>query len=367
MLRPWKFARFVSMGGLTLLVACLAIGRAVCGDEPRIEMKPFGSLPDGGESPLYVLHNGDQLEVLVMPFGATIVSVRTPDRDGHWADVTLRLPTFDDYWTKRTVLGTIIGRYANRIAGGAFTIDGEEYRLAKNSGPNHIHGGREGFHRKLWHAAEIREAGRTGVRLTYTSGDGEEGYPGTLKAEVVYAVTSKNELVMEYRATTDKPTHVNLTNHAYWNLSGEPDRTVLDHELTLWADAYLATDSALIPSGEMVSVERTALDFRQPVRIGARIDDLKIGYDHCFVIRKEPGQRLALAARLKDPASGRAMEVRTTQPGVQVYSDGARRKAVCLETQHYPDSPNRPSFPSTLLRPGDTYHHTTIHRFFIER
>lgn len=366
MTRHWRITPFALFGLLTVVVACFTAIRSVSADDPRIEVKPFGRLPNGAVSPLYVIHNGDQVEVLVTPFGATIVTVRTPDRDGRWADVTLRLPTFDDYWAKRTVLGTVIGRYANRIAGGTFTIDGEEYRLAKNSGTNHIHGGREGFHRKLWHAAELREPGRTGVRLTYTSPDGEEGYPGTLKAEVVYAVTPKNELVMEYRATTDKPTHVNLTNHAYWNLSGEPDRSILDHELTLWADAYLPTDAALIPTGDPVSVEGTALDFRKPARIGSRIDELKIGYDHCFVLRKKPG-RLAVAAVLKDPASGRAMEVSTTQPGVQVYSDGARRKAVCLETQHYPDAPNRPDFPSTLLRPGETYHHATIHRFFTEK
>jgi len=367
MLRPREFARFVSLTIWTLFVACLATSRPVSADGPRIEIKPFGRLPNGAESPLYVIHNGAQLELLVMPFGATIVTVRTPDRDGRWADVTLRLPTFDDYWEKRTVLGTVIGRYANRIAGACFTIDGEEYRLAKNSGPNHIHGGREGFHRKPWHVAEVREPERTGVRLSYTSADGEEGYPGTLKVDVVYAVTPKNELIMEYRATTDKATHLNLTNHAYWNLSGEPNQSVLDHELTLWADEYLPTDSALIPTGDPVSVEGTPLDFRRPARIGARIDDLKNGYDHCFVLRKEPGQRLALAARLKDPSSGRAMEVFTTQPGMQVYSDGARRKAVCLETQHYPDSPNQPRFPSTLLRPGETYHHTTIHRFYVEK
>lgn len=365
MMRRRMIARCVLCGLLTAVV-CVAVSRAF-GDEPRIELRPFGRLPDGGQSPLYVIHNGAQLELLVTPFGATIVTVRTPDRDGRWADVTLRLPAFEDYWEKRTVLGTVIGRYANRIAGGAFTIDGEEYRLAKNSGPNHIHGGREGFHRKLWHAAEYRQPNRTGVRLSYTSRDGEEGYPGALKVEVVYAVTPNNELIMEYRATTDKPTHVNLTNHAYWNLSGEPDQTVLNHELTLWADSYLPTDAALIPTGDPVPVEGTPLDFRAPARIGARIDELKAGYDHCFVIRQKPGQRLALAARLKDPGSGRVMEVSTTQPGVQVYSDGARRKAVCLETQHYPDSPNQPKFPSTLLRPGETYHHTTIHRFFVEQ
>ena len=333
--------------------------------ELSIDSKPFGRMPDGAEVRLYTLANGDGLRVQVMPFGATVVAVETPDRAGKWANITLRQETFGDYLSKPTVLGTVIGRYANRIGGAKFTIDGVECSVAKNAGPHHIHGGKLGFHRVLWKADEIKEPERVGVRMTYVSRDGEEGFPGTLKATVTYAVTKENELVMDYAATTDKPTHVNLTNHAYWNLTGVPDEKVLDHEVTIEADSYLAADAALIPSGELVPVKETPFDFNRPTTIGARIDESKIGYDHCYVLRKPSGQRMAQAALVVEPKSGRTMLVSTSQPGVQLYTDGRARRALCLETQHYPDSPNKPSFPTTLLRPGETYRETTVHRFAV--
>jgi aldose 1-epimerase len=328
-----------------------------------IDSAPFGKMPDGTEVRLYTLTNVNGLRVQVMPFGATIVSVQTPDRDGKLADITLRMDTFDDYLTKRTVLGTVVGRFANRIGGAAFTIDGVEYPLTRNAGKHHIHGGRDGFHRVLWQAVEVKQPDRVGVKMTYTSRDGEEGFPGALEATVVYSLTSADELVMHYEATTDKPTHVNLTNHAYWNLSAGKAENVLGHELTIHASAYLPADDALIPTGDSVPVKDTPLDFTAPKTIGARIDQLKNGYDHCYALDTEAGKAMPLAARVVEPISGRVMEVSTTQPGVQLYTDGRARRALCLETQHYPDAPNRPSFPSTLLRPGETYRQTTIHKF----
>jgi aldose 1-epimerase len=340
----------------------------------------FGQMPDGSPIDLYTLTNASGMRVAVMNFGATLTSVCVPDRDGQLDNVTLYLDTADDYLRGHPLFGSVVGRYANRIAGAGFTLDGERYELTPNAGANHIHGGREGFQRLLWEAEPVKREKAVGVRLTHTGPDGHEGYPGNLQVTVLYEVTDDNQLRMEYRAVTDKPTHVNLTNHAYWNLRGALSGDILDHVLTLNADAYLPTDDQKIPTGEIRPVEGTVMDFRQPCRIGQRIEQVEgKNYDHCYVLNKLADERLSLAARAVDPASGRVMEVFTTQPGVQLFtasflSDRLRTSrgaygpyhGFCLETQHYPDSPNQAHFPSTVLRPGQTYHELTIHQFSVE-
>jgi aldose 1-epimerase len=278
-----------------------------------------------------------------------------------------------------------VGRYANRIANARFPLDGKEVSVTRNAGKHHIHGGNKGFDKVVWKAVEVRGPGHVGVKLNYTAKDGEEGFPGKLNCEILYQLNDKNEWRMEYSATTDKPTVVNLSNHAYWNLAGAYSGDVLGHELTVNADRYLLADDALIPTGQFAVVEGTPVDFRQPRRVGERIGQITEkqfggGYDHCLVLRRsEPGS-LVFAARLKDPVSGRTMEVWTTEPGVQIFSanfgPGAfegpggysypRHLGLCLETQHYPDSPNKPQFPDTTLRPGQIFKSTTIHKFSVE-
>ncbi len=339
-----------------------------------VESRPAGKLPDGTLIDLYTLDNGQGLQVKVLTYGATITAVSFPDRQGNSTNLTLHLDSLEDYLQGHPLFGSVVGRFANRIAGAAFEIDGAKYAITANAGQNHIHGGRSGFQKLAWHAEPLREASRVGVVLKHTSPDGHEGYPGELSVKVVYAVTSSNELVMQYMAETTKPTHVNLTNHAYWNLAGRGD--VLDHLLMIRADRFLVPGPQKIPTGEIVSVAGTPMDFRQPMTIGSRIKQVEDqNYDHCYVLNVGNGQ-LELAARVVEPTSGRVMEVLTTQPGVQLYtakglsdryqSDGVSYgpyHGFCLETQHYPDAPNKPEFPSTLLRPGETYHQKTVHRF----
>ena len=321
----------------------------------------------------------------VMTYGAVICSMEAPDRNGVAANVTLNRETFAEYEKKSPCFGALIGRYANRIAKGKVTIDGRTYPLPINSGENHIHGGVRGFDKRVWKAESMRDQDSVGLRLSYTSKDGEEGYPGTLNCTVVYSLNRRNEWAMDYTATTDKATVVNLSNHAYWNLAGAQSGTVLDHVLTVNADKYLPADAGLIPTGEMLPVEGTPLDFRSPHAIGERISQIREpqfggGYDHCLVVnRARPGE-LVFCARLEDPKSGRTMEVLTTEPGVQLFSanfpDGAFEgpkgyaypchAGFCLETEHFPDSPNHPGFPSTILRPGETYHARTVLRFGVK-
>jgi aldose 1-epimerase len=274
----------------------------------------------------------------------------------------------------------VAGRYANRIAGAKFTLGGREYPLVANVGDNHLHGGKKGFDKYVWQAHEVHGDGFAGVQLTHISPDGDQGYPGTLTATVTYTLNHNNELKMEYVARTDKPTPLNLTNHAYWNLAGAGSGDVLGHLMMLNADYYLPTGEGLIPTGEIKSLKGTPMDFTQPKTIGSRIDQVPLGYDHCYVINKREEAEVALAARVVEPASGRVMEVYTSQPGVQFYTANnlsdkfkaggkpyGKYHGFCLETQHFPDSPNRPYFPSTILRPGETFHQVTIHRFAVEK
>jgi aldose 1-epimerase len=345
-----------------------------------VERRPFGRTEAGTPVELFVLTNAGGMQVEVIGFGATITALRVPDRDGRMADVVLGYDRLEGYDRRHPYFGSLVGRYANRIAGGTFTLDGRAYTLAKNNGPNHLHGGLVGFDQIVWDAEPL--AGAVGVRFTRTSPDGEEGYPGNLAVRVTYTLSDASELSVDYEATTDKPTPVNLTQHSYFNLAGHDSGPILDHELVIHADRYTPVDEGLIPTGELAPVEGTPFDFRTATAVGARIDQPHeqlqrgAGYDHNFVLRRT-GDGLQPAARLVERRSGRVLDVATTEPGLQFYAgnflDGsdrgkggvayARRSGLCLETQHFPDSPNQPSFPSTILRPGETYRSRTVFRF----
>jgi len=342
-------------------------------------MPSFGRLADGTDIGLFTL-NARGLEVRAIPYGAIIVSIRVPDRRGDLADVVLGFDDLQGYLERSRYFGAVVGRYGNRIANGRFSLDGRTYQLATNNGPNHLHGGVRGFDKVVWRAQADRPEGGTRVVFSYTSRDGEEAYPGTLNARVTYEVNERNELSVEYEATTDAPTPVNLTQHTYFNLAGEGRGDILGHVLALDADQFLPVDETMIPTGELAGVAGTPFDFRRPTPIGARINDaheqLKrgTGYDHSFVVQGAPGLRRA--AHVVEPASGRTLEIVTTEPGVQFYSGNhlsgqagkaghtyAARSGFCLETQHYPDSPNHAHFPSTILRPGATYRSKTVFIF----
>lgn len=322
-------------------------------------------MPDGAAVKLFTLRNAKGMSAKVMTYGAIITELQVPDRSGIMTNVVLGAATLEEYLKGFPGSAAVIGRVANRIAKARFILDGVEYKLAANSGPNHIHGGRKGFAQVVWQAKAL-PAGRreAAVQFTNLSKDGEEGYPGNLTVKVTYTLTDDNELRIDYEAATDKATPVNLTNHAYFNLAGSGN--VLDHELWLAADRYTPADDQLIPTGEIAGVKATPLDFTTSTRIGARIEQLKPklnGYDHNFVLHGD-GKSLVLAARVNDPKSGRTMEVRTTEPGVQLYTGNhLKHGGLCLETQHYPDSVNRPNFPSTILRPGQTFRNTTAFAF----
>ena len=342
---------------------------------------PFGVLPSGEAVEVYTLGNAKSVEVRAMTYGAAIVSVRVPNRAGRVDDVVLGFDDLDDYVTKARFFGTVVGRYGNRIGRGRFSLDGSTIQLATNNGPNHLHGGVKGFDTVVWKAAPFERDGSVGVTFTYLSADGEEGYPGALEASVAYTLTPRNELILDYTARTNRATPINLTNHSYFNLAGRGHGDILQHQLRLYAGRYTPTDATQIPTGEIAPVAGTPFDFRTPSAIGARIDagDEQLrrgnGYDHNFVIDgfdRSKGPVLHPAARVVDPGSGRTLDVATTEPGVQFYSgnnlDQTRngfgpRTAFCLETQHFPDSPNHSNFPSTILRPGDTYRSTTVYTF----
>ncbi len=363
-------------------ISGLLFGQTSSKHNPGVEQKDFGTR-DGRPIILYTLRNSHGVEVQAMNYGGIIVSLRVPDRKGQFADIVLGHETAEGYIPNPPYLGAIVGRYANRIANGTFTLDGKTYTLPKNDGPNTLHGGTtRTFDKVLWDGEPLK--GKNGVAFSYLSKDGEEGFPGNLKVKVTYTLTDGNALIIDYEATTDKSTPINVSQHSYFNLKGEGNGDILDHEVMINADRFTPVDKNLIPTGELRPVQGTPLDFRKPMKIGARIDDnyeqlvLGHGYDHNFVLNDKPNQNgEVLAARVSEASSGRILEVWTTQPGVQFYTgnflDGTvtgkqghvykRRYGFCLETQHFPDSPNHPDFPSTVLKPGDKFHQTTVFKF----
>ena len=362
---------------------------------PGVTRAAFGRLPDGRAVDLYTLTNARGVEARVTNYGATITVLRTPDRAGRLDDIVLGYDSLEGYLSAgNPYFGTVVGRYGNRIARGRFTLDGAAYQLALNNGPNTLHGGRVGFDKRLWSAESFERADGVGVVLRYTSADGEEGYPGALSARITYTLTPDNRLAVDYEATTTKATPVNLTQHTYWNLAGTSTATgagplppILAHELTLDAPSFTPVDTTLIPTGQIAPVAGTPFDFRTATAIGARIgqadQQLKFGggYDHNWVLGREGRTGLVRAARLVERTTGRTVEVLTTEPGIQFYSgnflDGSirgkggrvypYRSGLALETQHYPDSPNQPGFPSTILRPGETYRSQTVFAFGVAR
>jgi aldose 1-epimerase len=372
---------------IILLVVSLALALAWSGDlkaaTAGMRKEPFGKTPDGMDITLYTLTNKNGIEVGIINFGGAVVSLKIPDRSEKMADVVLGYDSLDGYVTNPAHFGALIGRYANRIAHGKFALDGKTYTLAKNNGENSLHGGTVGFDRRVWTARDISTPGVPSLELKYVSKDGEEGYPGTLSVRVVYTLTAQNELKIEYSATTDKDTVVNLTNHSYFNLAGQGSEDILGHVLTLHADKFTPVDAGLIPTGELRNVAGTPFDFRKPTAVGERIgqndEQLKLGngYDHNWILNRAKAGEISLAAEVYEPKTGRILEVWTDQPGIQFYTgnflDGTihgkggvaygQRTALCLETQHYPDSPNHPEFPSTVLKPGTRFHSTTIFKF----
>lgn len=373
------------MKWLTILL--LAFGVCVAAASPStVTMQAFGETKDGTAVELYTLRNANGLQADIMTYGGIVTRLLVPDRLGNLGDVVLGYNTLDAYIADNPYFGALIGRYGNRIANGSFTLDGETYTLVTNDEPGgipcHLHGGTVGYDKVVWKAKPAIIEGEAALALWYKSVDGEEGYPGTLKIKVVYTLTNDNELKIDYTATTDKATPVNLTNHSYFNLKGEGDGDILGHVLMFNADRYTPVDIGLIPTGKLAPVEGTAFDFTTPHAIGERVDweneQLKLsnGYDHNWVLNNQDGS-LALAATVYEPVSGRTMEVLTTEPGLQFYCgnflNGSLigksgrpyhfRNGFCLETQHYPDSPNQPFFPNTVLHPGETYETTTIYRF----
>ncbi|MCA1745228.1 MAG: galactose mutarotase [Bacteroidales bacterium] len=361
---------------LASVMFTLIIALSACSTpkESNIQKEDFGTLSTGEQVDLYTLTGSTGIKVKIMTYGGAIVSLETPDRDGQLTDVTLGFDNLADYETHRVFFGALIGRFGNRIAKGVFTLDGELYELATNNDANHLHGGVKGYDRVVWDAEPVDNAEAPGLKLSYLSVDGEEGYPGNLDIVVTYTLKG-DELHIDYEATTDIATPVNLTNHTFYNLAGKG--SILDHELMINAPAYTPVDSTLIPTGEIVEVAGTPFDFNTPTVIGARIDSVPGGYDHNYVLAE--GEGMVLAARLKDPKSGRFMEILTTEPGLQFYSgnflDGTQSRGdwvfnqhhgLCLETQHFPDSPNQENFPSTILWPGEKYETSTVMRFGVE-
>ena len=348
--------------------------------KPVVTRQPFGTAPNGHRVEVFTLTNASGMEVQVLTYGAIVKSIRVPDRRGQFADVVLGYDSMEGYATNPPYLGALVGRYANRVGNAQFTLDGKTYKLAANNNGNSLHGGLKGFDKVVWNAMPFEKYGDPGVVMTYGSPDGDEGYPGKLSMRVMFTLTQKNELTIDYTASTDKPTVINLTHHDYFNLAGEGSGSALAHVLMINADQYSPVEANMIPLAQPASVAGTPFDFRKPTPIGARIDmddpQLKIGsgYDHNFIINRKAND-LVLAARVEEPNSGRVLEVRTTEPGVQLYSANhldlagksghayKKRDAFCLETQHFPDSPNKPSFPTTTLRPGEQFHSTTVYAF----
>src|SRR5688572_12008035 len=369
---------------LPLAVLCSAVTGAGQATQSPVKREPFGKMADGKAVERFTLTNANGIELKAISYGGIITSLRVPDRSGRFDDIVLGFDSLDGYLKDHPFFGAIIGRYGNRIAKGAFPLDGKTYKLAANNGPNHLHGGNKGFDKVLWTVEPV--TGRNAIAFTRTSPDGEEGYPGNLRVQVTYTLTDANELIVDYRATTDKATPVNLTQHSYFNLAGQASGDILGHQLMLNADRYTPVDDTLIPTGELAPVAGTPFDFRKPTPIGARINtdhpQLKAGkgYDHNWVLNRKGGG-LALAARVHEPKTGRTLEVVTTEPGIQFYAgnflDGTltgkggavykHRTGFCLETQHYPDSPNQPKFPTTTLKPGAEYRTRTVFTFGVAK
>lgn len=365
----------------SLLMTAMTTGRTAA---EVLGPTPFGTTADGQQVQAFTLKNGRGVVARLSTLGATLVELHAPDRSGRTADVVLGFDGATGYESDANqYFGCTTGRVCNRIAKGAFTLDGQEFKLAVNNGPNHLHGGaKRSLPKVVWRAEPVTSDDGVAVRFNYTSPDGEEGYPGRLEVSVLYTLDDEGALRIDYSATTDRPTPVNLTNHSYFNLAGAGSPTVLDHELEIAADQYTPTDETLIPTGELQSVADTPLDFTKPTRLGARLDQLTgtpaMGYDHNFVLRPRVAQP-TLAARLRDPGSGRVLTVLTTQPGLQVYTGNflngqtgkqgktyPLRSAICLETQHFPNAVNQPKFASVVLRPGETYRQTCIYAFSAE-
>lgn len=361
-----------------LMMVLLGASASIATAEPGITKKPYGKMPDGTAVEEFTVTNRNNLTMKVISYGGIITELHVPDKAGKLADVSLGCSSLDEYREGHPYFGAIIGRVGNRIAKGKFTLDGKEYTLATNNGPNHLHGGKVGFDKVVWKVTPIMGRGMNSLKFEYTSKDGEEGYPGTLKVEVTYHLTDSNELTFEYKATTDKATPVNLTQHCYFNLAGHSSGDILGHDLRILADRFTPTDDTLIPTGKIIPVKGTPFDFTMAKAIGKDIKSIKadpVGYDLNYVLNPGKGQRLA--ALVTDPKSGRSMSVSTTEPGIQFYSgnflDGKQKgkggikysqyAGFCLETQHFPDSINQKDFPSVVLKPGETYSQRTTYKF----
>ena len=382
-----KITQFVMLTSAGLGAACLIGCTSMSNPTPSgtISQAPFGNTPDGTPVAIYTLRNSKGMEARIMTYGGIVQSLKVPDKNGKLGDVVLGHDDLDGYLKATPYFGALVGRYGNRIGGAKFTLEGKTYTLATNNGPNSLHGGIKGFDKVVWKATSLMTADGPALQLTYFSKDGEEGFPGNLKVTAVYTLTDDNELRLDFTATTDQPTVCNLTHHSYFNLAGQGNGDILGHIVYINADNTTPVDSNLITTGEIKPVDGTPFDFRTPTAIGARINDPDTvlqygpGYDHNWVINKPMG-KLGLQARVYEPATGRVMEVFSTEPGLQFYTgnslDGSitgkdgkvyqRRTAFCMEPQHYPDSPNKPMFPTTELKPGETYQNTIIYRFYVK-
>ena len=377
-----KYVSILSAVAVLFVFGCNEL--TTCGGKKMsIRKQAFGKTEDGKNVDLYTLTNTNGLKAEIMTYGGIVTSLQVPDRDGNFADIVLGCDSLDEYIKGTPYFGALVGRYANRIAKGRFTLDGVEYTLATNNGPNHLHGGVKGFSMVVWNAKQMQTDQGPALKLTYRSRDGEEGYPGNLSCTVIYTLTNNNELKISYEAKTDKATVINLTHHSYFNLGGYNSGNILGHELMINADRFTPVDKDLIPTGEIKPVKGTPMDFTRPMAIGSRIEQVPGGYDHNYVLNSSPPScfrkkagGLALAASVYEPKTGRVMEIFTTEPGIQFYTgnflDGSvkgkgavynKHNGFCLETQHFPDSPNKPNFPSAVLKPGEKYTQLTVHRF----
>lgn len=367
------------MRGIIWVAVLALVAGIVAAGETMVQEEAYGKTADGKDVKLFTLTNAKGMKAQITNYGAILVGVQVPDKAGKLGEVTLGFDKLDDYLKPHPFFGAIAGRYANRIAKGQFTLDGKTYQLAKNNGENMLHGGNKGFDKMLWTVVSAKDGS---VHLHYTSADGEENFPGKLETDVTYTLNDKNELVIDFKATTDKPTVLNLTNHTYWNLAGAAAGNILDHEMTLYADGYVPVNNDGIPTNGVAPVKGTIFDFTTPHTIGERIAQVgntPVGYDHTWVLNGKAGE-LKKCATVYDKKSGRVMDIETTEPGVQFYTgnflDGKnivrggvacnKHQGFCLETQHYPDSPNHPEFPSAVLRPGETYTQKTVHRFSVK-